>query len=157
MEQGSVLVRRAHPDDAGRVAELAAELGYPAASEEMRRRIVLLEGRSDHAVLVALVAGRVEGLLHAELVHGITDDAHVEIAALVIDSALRGRGLGKELLSRAEAWARERGVARVGLRSRSTRERAHAFYLREGYHVAKTQLRFVRELDTEPPRPADRR
>lgn len=143
-------VRPARAADAVRLAELATELGYPASAEEMERRWSALSTRAEHAVFAAELGDRVEGFVHVERVHALTGAPHAEITALVVDAACRSRGLGRALLERAEAWAREQGLDRVALRSRSTRERAHAFYLRAGYAIEKRQLRFVRALGPRP-------
>lgn len=140
-------VRRANAKDAPQLAVLAGELGYPATEDEVRRRLEELAWRAEHVVFVYEDARGVHGFVHAELVHGLVSSTFVEIASLVVAERERGRGLGVALLSRAEAWARELGVGCVRLRSRSTRERAHAFYRRAGYAVVKTQLAFERALE----------
>ena len=49
-------------------------------------------------------------------------------------------------LAQAEEWTLERGYDVVALRSNVIRDRAHAFYLREGYTHAKTQKAFRKTL-----------
>jgi GNAT superfamily N-acetyltransferase len=50
------------------------------------------------------------------------------------------------LLDRAEMWAREKGFSATSLRSNVIRERAHAFYERQGYEHTKTQKSFRKKL-----------
>jgi hypothetical protein len=50
------------------------------------------------------------------------------------------------LVERGEAWARQRGLAAIGVRSNIIRERAHIFYERLGYTVTKTQKVFRKTL-----------
>ena len=50
------------------------------------------------------------------------------------------------LLAAAEAWAREHGFASMRVRSNILRERAHRFYLREGYIEKKRQAVFLKRF-----------
>jgi GNAT superfamily N-acetyltransferase len=50
------------------------------------------------------------------------------------------------LVERGEQWARERGLAVIGVRSNVIRERAHVFYVRLGYTVTKSQKVFRKTL-----------
>ena len=56
------------------------------------------------------------------------------------------RAWGKVCWRVPEQWARERGIRTIGLRSNVIRERAHAFYEREGYTVLKKQKAFRKTL-----------
>jgi GNAT superfamily N-acetyltransferase len=53
---------------------------------------------------------------------------------------------GAALLAQAEEWARKRNVRTIRLRSNVVRERAHLFYLGEGYERIKTSHVFQKEL-----------
>lgn len=55
-----------------------------------------------------------------------------------------------ELLGHAEAWARAQGVRLVRLRCNVARVRAHGFYLRAGYSLAKTSHLFTKTLAADP-------
>lgn len=50
--------------------------------------------------------------------------------------------MGAALLAAAEAWAARQGLDEVILRSNVVRERAHGFYVREGYEQAQTSHQF---------------
>ena len=51
-----------------------------------------------------------------------------------------------QLVRAGEEWARQRGFERMVVRSRTTREAAHRFYLREGYEPTKTSAVFTKTL-----------
>jgi GNAT superfamily N-acetyltransferase len=137
-------IRPAEEGDAERVALLSFELGYPAPPNVMRDR--LAAARRDPAQAV-LVAGRpAMAFLHLRVVESLTSPRETEIEALVVDESARGRGLGRALVAAAIAVARERGCARVRVRSQLFRERAHAFYARLGFFQLKTQHVFIRAL-----------
>ncbi len=140
-------IRAASPEDAVQLAELSGQLGYPARPEEMKQRLARVQPDEDHAVLVAEEQGRgVVGWAHVFLYHSLENSTRAEVGGLVVDERSRSQGVGHRLLARAEQWAREKGCETIGLRSNVIRERAHAFYEREGYKVIKTQKAFRKEL-----------
>ena len=54
--------------------------------------------------------------------------------------------IGKKLLSKAEEWAKSKGIAMMRLNSGITRKDAHEFYRNVGFDNEKTQLRFIKSL-----------
>jgi len=139
-----VRVREATPADAEVLASLSDQLGYPADVPTILRRFA---GVERGVVLVAMDAdGAVCAMAHAEPRRLLIAEPFVELAALVVDEAARGSGAGAMLLAAVEAWAREEGFASVRVRSNVLRERAHRFYLREGYLEKKRQAVFLKRL-----------
>ena len=144
---GGMTLREARPDDAPELALLAGELGYPATTGELARRLAPLLDDRDHAVFVATGAdGRALGWVHAVVRRQLESDDWVEVAGLVVGEPHRGGGAGAELLAAAERWAVARGLALVQLRSNVVRERAHGFYRRLGYEQVKAQYLFRRRV-----------
>lgn len=140
-------IREASPDDAEALAALSAQLGYEADATAVAQRLRDIAGDDGGLSLVAESAdGRVAGFARALVQHFVVDEAFVELAALVVDDAARSAGVGTALLAAVEAWARERGYASVHVRSNVIRERAHRFYLREGYIEKKRQAVFVKRF-----------
>jgi GNAT superfamily N-acetyltransferase len=133
-------VRWALPEDAERLAALSTELGYPMTPEEAAARLRELTGHPDHAILVAESDGCVAGWVQVSLPRIFETPARAEIAGLVVDETARGRGIGRELVAAAVSWARDRGCLAIRVRSNVVRERAHAFYRREGFGGIKTQV-----------------
>lgn len=147
MGGGEALIREARLTDAPELATLTGELGYPASIEEMHQRLPYLLDSSDHLLLVATDEDdRAIGWIHAALRRTLELEPYVQIAGLVVGSAHRGSGIGAGLVTRAEEWAREQGVRRVLVHSNVVRERAHRFYLRAGYALAKTSRVFSKGL-----------
>ena len=139
--------RAAESRDVTAIARLAGELGYPSTAEQVKDRLAYLEGDPRHATFVAAVTeDEVIGWIHLSEVHSLASEPHAEITNLVVDSRFRGAGTGHMLVERGERWARERGLAMIGLHSNTIRERAHAFYLRLGYTVTKSQKVFRKTL-----------
>lgn len=141
-----IRVRRARLEDAGSLAELSRQLGYPAAPAAIRRRLQALATSPEHAVYVAELQGAVAGWVHVFIHRVLESDWRAEIGGLVVAERFRGGGVGRRLLERAERWARGRRLKAVYLRSNVIRKDAHAFYQKRGYQIIKTQYAFVKNL-----------
>jgi GNAT superfamily N-acetyltransferase len=129
------------------MAELAEQLGYPSKAEDIARRLAGMAASGEHAVFVAELADdTIAGFIGAFVYRSVEADARIEISGLVVDERYRSQAVGRFLLARAEEWAREKGFGATGLRSNVIRERAHAFYEREGYEHTKTQKSFRKNL-----------
>src|SRR5689334_5897816 len=143
-----MVIREITIEDAASAAALSGELGYPVTPARMEERIRARGELSDHAVYVACDdGGAVVAWIDVGLTHHLQSDEYAEIGGLVVSEACRSTGVGRELVARAEEWAAQRGIAKMVVRSRIGRERAHRFYLREGYTQTKVSAVFSKELD----------
>lgn len=130
-------VRAAAPDDFDAVAALLAELGRPAltartrdAAREVYRRHV---AREDAASLVAEVDGRPVGFMSLEFRERLNRvQPQAWIPDLIVTESARGLGVGRALLLRGFALARERGCWGVTLESGYSRKVAHQLYRATG-------------------------
>lgn len=142
-----LIVRPAQARDATAIARLAGELGYPSTAEQVRNRLAAIDGDPRHATYVAAVTGdEVIGWIHLSEVHSPGGDPRAEITNLIVDSRCRSAGTGRLLAERGEQWARDRGLSVIGVHSNVIRARAHAFYLRLGYTITKSQKVFRKTL-----------
>ena len=140
-------IREARPQDCARIAELAGQLSYPSTSDQIAKRFDGMQHSSEHAVFVAQLAGGEIAAWVAVFIYRVVEaDARAEISGFVVDERYRSQRVGKHLLARAEGWAREKGCREIGLRSNVIRDRAHAFYERNGYRHIKTQKSFRKDL-----------
>jgi predicted N-acetyltransferase YhbS len=55
--------------------------------------------------------------------------------------------VGRQLVQRAERWARGQGLERIVVRSNALRAEAHSFYPALEYVLAKTQRVYVKPLE----------
>jgi GNAT superfamily N-acetyltransferase len=141
--QAAITIRRAKSSDAARIAELCGQLGYPAKPAEITQRLRRIKPPSQHAVLVAeSPERRVIGWLHVSVSPLIEVELRAEVNGLVVADDERSHGTGALLLRAAEQWARSRGCKSMAVRSNVIRERAHQFYLCQGYELYKTQKAF---------------
>jgi GNAT superfamily N-acetyltransferase len=142
-EKDEVKIRRARSGDAKRIAELCGQLGYPATAAQIAQRLRRIKPASQHAALVAESSeGKVIGWLHVSVEPLLEVELRAEVNGLVVADEERSRGAGALLLRSAEEWARRRGCKNMSVRSNVVRERAHQFYLRNGYEHYKTQKSF---------------
>jgi GNAT superfamily N-acetyltransferase len=145
--QGAIAIRPASGDDVAALAELSTQLGYPADADTLRQRLTRVRDEGVGEVLVATDAqGLVLGWTHVVPRLHLEEAPFAELAGLVVGDGARGAGVGAALLSAAEQWARRHGFAHFRVRSNVVRERAHRFYLREGYVERKRQVVFDKPL-----------
>ena len=139
----TVVVRAARPDDAAALVELAVAVGsepeawllntdsWRSVGDE-RRYLRALKRHPDAAVFVAEDDGRVVGRLSvARDPHRAS--SHVADLGLMVAAGHRRRGIGRALLERAVAWAREAGIRKLELHVFPWNEPAIRLYEQFGY------------------------
>ncbi len=141
-----MIVRPACADDAEAIARLSAELGYAAAPEDTVSRLTALLADERQLVVVAEDDGNVVGWLQATAGLVLESGFRVEIVGLVVAAAARRRGVGRELVQRAETWAVGVGARVLVVRSNIARTESHRFYPALGFTAAKTQHVYRRIL-----------
>ena len=151
-------IRDAVIGDAPEMARLLTLLGHPTSQDEIIHRWAAFSAGGSGA----LVAERPDGALAGLATLHVTPVLHRprpvgRITSLVVDTALRGQGLGRRLVEAAEAVLAAQGCGLLEVTSNLRRADAHAFYERIGYE--RTSYRFQRALAaavtaraTEPPR-----
>ncbi len=126
------------PDDLPALDPLLRQLGYVIAQDDIARRFSAVMEAPGHSLDVAERDGRVVGFIHFFARAAIEKPPEVIVQALVVDDGLRGSGIGRKLMQRAEDWATANGYGFVALGTQTNRDEAHAFYERLGYRVAAT-------------------
>jgi GNAT superfamily N-acetyltransferase len=139
-------IRRARRNDSARIAELSTQLGYPSTGQEIVQRMKRMRPAALHAVFVAESEKLVTGWLHVSVTPLLEVPLRAEVNGLVVDETQRSAGTGANLLEAAELWAAKKGCKSMSVRSNVIRERAHEFYLRNGYEHYKTQKAFRKLL-----------
>ena len=138
------ILRAATAADGEAIAALCGQFGYSATNTQARERLQALAGNAVCAVVVAEEAGRVVAFMQVSVHRTVESGAWAEIDGLVVDEAMRGRGIGAGFVERAREWAKERGMSRLRVRTNEKRARAHSFYEREGFSLVKSQRIFER-------------
>ncbi len=139
-------IRHARAQDVSHIAELSGELGYPTPVAEMRRRFSAIKPASRHAVFVAEFDKTVVGWIHVSITPLLEVPRRAEVNGLIVAERHRSLGAGAKLLDAAEGWARSKKCQGMSVRSNVIRDRAHAFYERQGYTHFKTQKAFRKQF-----------
>jgi GNAT superfamily N-acetyltransferase len=138
------VIRPAEPRDGDALARLIGQLGYDASAGEVAERLAAM-GAEGRVVLVAEIAGAVVGCLSTSVMRVLHRPAPVgRISMMVVDEALRSRGIGAALVRAAEAALAAQGCYMIEVTSNLRRTEAHRFYERLGY--ARTSVRLAKEL-----------
>jgi ribosomal protein S18 acetylase RimI-like enzyme len=123
--QMEVGVRRARSTDAEKIAELSRQLGYPTSEKQMKARLKDALRDKDGACFVAeSTEDGLIGWIHVSTTPLLEVERRAEVNGLVVDETVRS----------------------LSVRSNVLRERAHGFYLRNGYEHYKTQKAFRKGL-----------
>jgi GNAT superfamily N-acetyltransferase len=146
-DASQLTIRPMHPQDAEAVAELTAELGYDRTAGQIRGWLSAHANGPQQAAFVAELDGELAGWIEVSLEWRLQSDIFGLIGGLVVRERFRGAAIGKRLCERAEAWTREHGAAKIRVTSRSTRESAHRFYLRNAYQQTKISMVFEKALE----------
>jgi GNAT superfamily N-acetyltransferase len=146
MTTAGMQVRDMTEGDAAAVAALMPDLGYAATTEQVLQRFCDLKTRPEQYVLVASVDGAVAGWLHVYGVRLLESEGYAEVGGLVVATALHRQGIGRALLTGAQAWAQRHGYARLRLGSGVHREAAHLFYESLGYAKGRASYTLERQL-----------
>jgi len=132
-------------NDAAALAHLMCELGYETTKSEMQTRLKRIASDERYRTFVAVrnskVCGMIGTLTSLSYEH---NDPGGRILALVTLKTVRRRGLGRALIATAEKDFAQRGIRRVALNARLTRDDAHKFYESLGYE--RNGWRFVKQL-----------
>jgi predicted N-acetyltransferase YhbS len=140
---GELVIRRAAAGDSRALEPLIGQLGYAVTEAEVAARLAAME-REDRLVLVAQLGGAVVGCLSTSVMRVLHRPAPVgRISMLVVDAAVRGRGIGAELVRAAERALTAGGCGLVEVTSNLSRTEAHRFYEQLGYE--RTSVRLARE------------
>src|SRR5690242_6592719 len=107
------MIRKAERGDANAIIDLTRQLGYSLSADDILDNLDRVLSDERRAVLVATVDGKVVGWCTVVIDFAITEPPYALLSGMVIDEAFRGRGIGRELLLAAEAWAKNQGLAKM--------------------------------------------
>lgn len=129
-------VRGADHSDAAEISRLLGQLGYPVEVEATPERIERMSRGGRAVVLLATDGTGTIGVATAHILSVLNRARDVAwLTALVVDEAVRGRGVGRALVSAVEAFARESDCVRLSVTTYLDRTDAHAFYARIGFEL----------------------
>jgi GNAT superfamily N-acetyltransferase len=133
IDRATVTLRPATSADADRIAALFTEEGYPAGASDIVARLERFASPFSQ-VVVADHEGEILGFIALHVLPRFEhDDRIVRILALVVDSSVRERGIGRLLMAEAERLATQVGAAFVELTAGHHRPEARQLYESMGY------------------------
>lgn len=92
-----------------------------------------LNSSTDH-YLCAAVDGKIVGFCAIAFMNNFWQEGRIAyLYAMIVDEPLRGQGIGKALLDEAYNIAKLQDCKKIELDSGFPREKAHAFYIQQGY------------------------
>lgn len=135
-------IRKATTTDAGEIARLTAQLGYPGEVETIADRIGRINQDQDSLLLVAEASDsheRLKGWIQVSVSDTIESGFRAEILGLIVCEQFRKEGVGTRLALEVEKWAKQKGIDKMIVRSNLQRTDSHAFYPKIGYSKVKEQ------------------
>ena len=127
-------IRKADVTDDERIAELLTQLDYDGTAAFVKEKILQLNERPEEELLVAVEEERVVGVLSIHFMPQLAMRGDIaRISYFCVEERSRSRGVGRAMEAYCEQLAQARGCDRIEVHCEARRERAHAFYLRQGY------------------------
>lgn len=142
-----ILIRTSEENDYETICDLIGnELGYDSLNiENAYKRLAAMHSRKDYQTFVAVHNNKVIGFIG--LYKGIAfnvDGEYMQIIALAVSNEYQNKGIGTQLLLKAEQYAQNENIVSLGLNSGLHREKAHAFYEHRGF--VKKSYSFIKSL-----------
>ena len=138
MIETDLALRRATIADAERIAALFTDEGYPVGASAIEARLGRF-GSDQSTVIVADHDGEILGFIALHVVPRFEhDESIVRIVALVVDSSVRGRGIGGALMAEAERFGQLHEAAFVEVTAGHHRPGARHLYESLGYDASLT-------------------
>jgi RimJ/RimL family protein N-acetyltransferase len=150
-------LRPGRPTDGRALARLFAEvrregrwlITSPGAVSEPSEAFWISEliRASEHLVLVAEADGEVVGNILVSVDRGVATE-HIGVLSITLAEAWRDVGIGTELVTGAQRWARERGLRKLSLGVFPDNQRAIAVYEKQGFVREGVRRQQYRSGDT---------
>jgi GNAT superfamily N-acetyltransferase len=130
--------RDAEPDDADWIAGLLSDEGYPAGASDIVRRLERF-AELGSPVRIAERDGERLGFVAVHLLPRFEhDDKVARVIAMVVDPAIRSRGVGRALLADVDRIAGDAGCAFVEVTAGHHRADARRLFEAAGFDAALT-------------------
>lgn len=106
----------------------------PDREKQLRGLRMILAAPDTGRLFVLRVDGRTAGMANALIAISTAQGSRVLVLEdVIVGSAYRGEGLGRQLLEHIFAWATTEGMSRVTLLADKDNAAAHAFYAQLGF------------------------
>jgi len=153
MNKTGTVIRPLRPSDIADIMQLHRELGwnpaFKADGSTLKQRLEALITGESALLLVAELKGKVVGYIHGEIVtYLLFAGREMLVSELFVMESVRGRGVGKALLSAIESEAVSQKCFRISvLNSRERESYKRGFYPSLGYEERPHTANFTKRLD----------
>jgi GNAT superfamily N-acetyltransferase len=135
------MIRLALHTDWPAIVRLLDQLDYPDTAKFMETRLAQLLNDPAEILLIWEDDAAILGFLSLHFIPQIAlPGDFARISYFSIDETARGKGIGAQLEEHATQLARERGCELIEVHCHTRRDRAHAFYFRQGYEESPKYL-----------------
>jgi GNAT superfamily N-acetyltransferase len=135
------MIRRAKHTDWPAIVRLLDQLEYPDTGNFLENRLTQLLSDPAEILLVWEDDTAVLGFLSLHFIPQLAlPGDFARISYFSIDETARSKGLGARLEEHATQLAREKGCVLIEVHCHTRREKAHAFYFRQGYEESPKYL-----------------
>ncbi|HEY9103483.1 GNAT family N-acetyltransferase [Chitinimonas sp.] len=142
----TVQLRPMSVTDAKAVAELLSEQGPVLTVDDIAERFSRLATTQEQLVCVAELEGWIVGLCQVHGIRAIAGESHAEISTLAVAGGFQRRGIGRQLVERAQDWALAAGYPLLRLGDKASRTEAHRFFEAIGFVRGEACYPFVRQV-----------
>jgi GNAT superfamily N-acetyltransferase len=128
------MIREASITDTPALQRLLIQLGYPGLDEAGITQKILDYKQDHYMLLVSEDSGEIIGfiaLLAFDIFH--SEGKIGRITAFCVDEAVRGQGIGTDLMDAAESWFTSQGCSKLEVTSNEQRTATHAYYKNKGW------------------------
>ncbi len=153
MNKNNAIIRPLKPSDIADIMQLHRELGwnpaFKADGSTLKQRLEALITEESALLLVAELKGKVVGYIHGKMVtYLLFAGREMLVSELFVMESVRGRGVGKALLSAIESEAVTQKCFRISvLNSRERESYKRGFYPSLGYEERPHTANFTKRLD----------
>jgi len=141
-----IQIRKMTIEHVNDVRRLSEQLGYPVSEVQIETNIKEVVFSQNHIAFVAMYDQKVVGWIYAFRALLIESKPFIEISGLIVDENYRNKGIGKTLVEKIKEWSLEKAINEVRVRSNILRDKAHLFYLNNGFTGIKQQKVFQMHL-----------
>lgn len=153
MNEGDLAFRLAKREDVPAIVRMLAddELGSQREKfvdplpESYYSAFEAISGEPNHQLIVAELNGEVVGTLHLMFLPSLSYQGglRAQVESVRVDTKFQSQGIGSQMMKWAIACAKERGAHIMQLTTHKSREDAHRFYERLGFHKSHLGMKLA--------------